>query len=75
MTWLLWLAGAAILAVAGLSVWKAFQDPRFYLKALAAIFESAKPYLKWLFRYSRPIDPIRDKESGHAGQRKRDKGW
>ena len=33
LTWLLWLAGFALFAIAGLAVWRAFSNPVFYAHA------------------------------------------
>ena len=43
MTWLLGLAAAFLLAVAGFSVYRAFQNPVFYGKLLQLIWTNLSP--------------------------------
>ena len=43
LTWLLWLAGFALFAIAGLAVWRALSNPVFYGQAIVFAFNSLAP--------------------------------
>ena len=43
MTWLLWIAGAILLALAGYAVWTAFRSPAFYVGLVRVIFNALLP--------------------------------
>ena len=42
LTWLLWLAGFALFAIAALAVWRAFSNPVFYAHAAVLAWQFYK---------------------------------